>query len=474
MSLILACALSVATSTAERDLQASLAELSALRESIQAEKVPLNEELGRLEGQLVSLRRDLDETTRSQDTKALELGNLQAAMKLRQDETTYVAGLLDEYARGFEGGLHVSEAPKFKTVIEAAKLARGDEDLGAGERLGRQVEVLKASLTRLMDVIGGTRYDGQAVDAKGVVAQGEFAAVGPVVMFAAQGGAPAGLAMPQAGSALAAVRAIDEASDKQIAQVVATGEGDVPLDPSRGGALQALIHRGSLLGYFKKGGPIMYPLLLVSVLALSVILERLFFLAREKNSRQPKVIEEILAAASEGDVNRAIRAGQGTTDYVARALTYAMQHRQKSLTNALLRAGANEVHRFNRGISILDTCITAAPLLGLLGTVTGMMGSFGMLGGAELSAPAQITGGIAEALIATAFGLGIAISCLIPMSYLHGKANAARHEIEDTSTHLEILMKPIMDAEAAQREERVLEFLAERAMEQSRAAAAGA
>ena len=180
------------------------------------------------------------------------------------------------------------------------------------------------------------------------------------------------------------------------------------------------------------------------------------------------------AAAAEGDVNRAIRAGMGTTDFVARALTYAMQHRQKSLTNALLRAGANEVHRFNRGISILDTCITAAPLLGLLGTVTGMMGSFGMLGGAELSAPAQITGGIAEALIATAFGLGIAISCLIPMSYLHGKANAARHEIEDTSTHLEILMKPIMDAEAAQREERVLEFLAERAMEQSRAAAAGA
>jgi biopolymer transport protein ExbB len=101
-----------------------------------------------------------------------------------------------------------------------------------------------------------------------------------------------------------------------------------------------------------------------------------------------------------------------------------------------------------------------APLLGLLGTVTGMMGSFGMLGGAELSAPSQITGGIAEALIATAFGLGIAIAALIPMNYLHTQADKAKHEIEDASTHLEILMKPILDAENHAREERVLARLA--------------
>jgi flagellar motor component MotA len=80
--------------------------------------------------------------------------------------------------------------------------------------------------------------------------------------------------------------------------------------------------------------------------------------------------------------------------------------------------------------------------------VTGMMGSFGMLGGAELSAPAQITGGIAEALIATAFGLGIAITCLVPLNYLHSKSEDARHEVEDAATHLELLMKPILESEA--------------------------
>jgi biopolymer transport protein ExbB len=132
------------------------------------------------------------------------------------------------------------------------------------------------------------------------------------------------------------------------------------------------------------------------------------------------------------------------------------------LTNALIRSAGTEIHRFTRGISILDTCVTMAPLLGLLGTVTGMMGSFGMLGGAELSAPSQITGGIAEALIATAFGLGIAITALIPMNYLHQQAEKAKHEIEDASTHLEILMKPILDTETAEREARVLAQLARR------------
>jgi biopolymer transport protein ExbB len=453
-------ALDQAATTAQRDLAASLQELSQLRDTIKAEKLPMSESLGRAESQLAELKRELDDKTRAQDTKALELGNLQAAMKLRQDETTYVANLLDEFTHGFESSVHVSEFPKYKNVIETAKLASENVDLSLVDKLGNQVNVLRVAFDRLMDLVGGTRYDGQAVDAQGTVAKGEFAMVGPVVMFAAAGGVPAGLAIPQAGSAMAAVRAIDKLIDAGIAQVVASGDGSLPLDPSLGGALRDMMHRGSLIGYFKKGGPIMYPLLCVSILALSVVLERLVFLAAEKKNRDHEVVDEILARIQDADVSGAIRAGAKTKDFVARALIYGISHREKSLTNALIRSAGTEIHRFTRGISILDTCVTMAPLLGLLGTVTGMMGSFGMLGGAELSAPSQITGGIAEALIATAFGLGIAITALIPMNYLHQQAEKAKHEIEDASTHLEILMKPILDAETAEREARVMAQLA--------------
>jgi biopolymer transport protein ExbB len=103
-----------------------------------------------------------------------------------------------------------------------------------------------------------------------------------------------------------------------------------------------------------------------------------------------------------------------------------------------LRAAERELARYDRGLSTLDTIITLAPLLGLLGTVTGMMGSFNMLGGSELGSPTAITGGIAEALIATAFGLGVAITALIPFNYLNARLEQARREIQDAAAHVEI------------------------------------
>jgi biopolymer transport protein ExbB len=266
--------------------------------------------------------------------------------------------------------------------------------------------------------------------------------IGPVVLFAADNGEMAGLALAQAGSTTPAVGPLETSSQGEVLQVVTSGVGVFPLDPSRGGALQQLVQRGNLVGYFKKGGPIMWPLLILSILAVTVIFERLTFLAKERHRRDAQVVQEILSQVRDGDLDGAVRAGHGSTDFIARALTYALSHKDRSLTDALSQASMREVVRYERGISILDTIVTMAPLLGLLGTVTGMMGSFGMLGGGELSAPAQITGGIAEALIATAFGLGIAITTLVPLNYLHRKSEQARHEVEDAATHLELLMKP--------------------------------
>ena len=449
-------ALRQASEEARRDLDASTAELAALRETIKAEKVPMTQELTRLEARLAEVRRQSEDVVRSRDERALEIGNTTAAVKLRQEEMTYISNLLDEYARGFETSVHVSEVQRWSASVQQARLARENRDLSMTDKFSHQVALLKASLERATDLLGGTLFDGEAVDPTGLVTRGRFALVGPVALFAAATGKAAGLALPQAGSSLAAVRALDETLSAGLVGVVTAGEGILPFDPTRGGALEALIHRGSLIGYFLKGGPIMWPLLFVSLLALTVIFERLVFLAREGRNRNEEQVETILAKVSDGDVTGAIQAGEGSKDFVVRSLTYALRHREKSLSNALMRASAQELMRFNRGISILDTCITVAPLLGLLGTVTGMMGSFGMLGGGELSAPAQITGGIAEALIATCFGLGIAVTALIPMNYLHTKSDAARHEMEDAATHLEILMKPILDAEAAVARDRMM------------------
>ncbi len=190
-----------------------------------------------------------------------------------------------------------------------------------------------------------------------------------------------------------------------------------------------------------KGGPVMWPLLVVSILTVTVVLERLWFLIREARFRKPGDVEKFLSLLEKGRAAEALEAGKQSTDYVARALTYALGHKEESLANAFLQASNRELGRSNRGLPILDTVITLAPLLGLLGTVTGLIHSFGILGDQELQAPTALTGGIAQALIATAFGLVIAVTALIPFNFLNARLEQARQELEDTGTQVELILR---------------------------------
>ena len=195
-----------------------------------------------------------------------------------------------------------------------------------------------------------------------------------------------------------------------------------------------------MLELFEKGGPIMWPLVLCSFVALTVVVERMIFIIWQRASYQPSTVKKILALAEQEQFDHAIQSGKESKDFVARTLVYALSQRQISYTNALLTASAAELKRFSRGLSVLDTIITLAPLLGLLGTVTGMIQAFGLLGNAELNAPNVITGGIAEALIATAFGLAIAITALLPFNYLNSRLEEARHQLEQAGNTLELLL----------------------------------
>jgi biopolymer transport protein ExbB len=192
---------------------------------------------------------------------------------------------------------------------------------------------------------------------------------------------------------------------------------------------------------FHAGRFMMWPIMIVSFLLITVVSERLIFLFRENSRRQPEVVEKMLEKVEANDIEGAVELGKKSQDYVARILVYAITHKEHSLGNAFTRAANQEMQRFSQGLPTLDTCITAAPLLGLLGTVTGMMATFASLQGGDIAAAAgQITGGVAEALIATACGLLIAVSGLFPFNYLNARLDQARHEVEDASNSLEIII----------------------------------
>jgi biopolymer transport protein ExbB len=199
----------------------------------------------------------------------------------------------------------------------------------------------------------------------------------------------------------------------------------------------------SFMDLFLAGKQIMWPILLLSFILITVVVERLLFIMRENANREPEVVEKMLESVERGDIEGALAIGKKSKDYLAKILVYSLTNREFSLSNAFVRASGQELARFQQGMATLDTCITAAPLLGLLGTVTGMMRTFGSLGGGGdiASQAGQITGGVAEALIATMCGLFLAILGLLPYNYLNARGEQAKQEVSDASHALEILLK---------------------------------
>lgn len=196
-----------------------------------------------------------------------------------------------------------------------------------------------------------------------------------------------------------------------------------------------------MIEIFIKGGPIMWPLLALSLIAFTVVLERLVFIVMEKCRRRPSLVGEILTLVERGDPESAARLGNESNDFVARALGYALSHREKSFSEAMLRAANRELKRFNRGLTILDTAITLAPLLGLLGTVTGIMGSFQKMGESSIAgAMTEIQGGIGEALIATAAGLGIAIVGVFFLNIYNEMMEKLKFDLETAATNVEVMV----------------------------------
>jgi len=190
---------------------------------------------------------------------------------------------------------------------------------------------------------------------------------------------------------------------------------------------------------YKAGGPIMHPILVVAIVAVAVVTERAFWWIRESFKRDSESLEKVLAAMENGDFRAALSLAKDSVDPVIRMIYRGLSHVHGSLTGALQVAAGAELKRAGRFMMLIDTCITVAPLLGLLGTVTGIMSAFGAVGGNELAVEA-VSGGIGEALIATAAGLGIAIFCLLPFNYFNERLAKLQFELETAATNVEVMV----------------------------------
>jgi len=191
---------------------------------------------------------------------------------------------------------------------------------------------------------------------------------------------------------------------------------------------------------FLEGGWVMWPILATFFLALCVILDRAVWWLRLKSILQPARQEEARDAIGTGDFETAWKLTQNTADPYLQNLAEGITHARTSMLAAMQLHATHLIEKSEARMWVISTLITLAPLLGLFGTVVGIMGSFSFVGDEQLAAT-KVSGGIAEALIATACGIAIAILCLLPYNFFRKRVAVLRGSLERWINHTELLAK---------------------------------
>jgi len=199
-----------------------------------------------------------------------------------------------------------------------------------------------------------------------------------------------------------------------------------------------------MLEIFIKGGPVMYPLLACSILVFTVIIERALFWISVDMHRDRHLIDEVLELCRAGDWESVRMKTKGSKDFIIKILVTGIVHREFSMTKAMESAAAEEIRKLRRYMGVLDTMITVAPLLGIFGTVIGIIMSFEALGSAGIEHPQAVTAGIAQALITTATGVGIAILSVFPYNFFNLRIEKAVLNVEKYATSLEIVYEKLL------------------------------
>jgi len=187
--------------------------------------------------------------------------------------------------------------------------------------------------------------------------------------------------------------------------------------------------------YFDKGGPIMWPLLLLSVLGVTVAIWR-WMAIRAATQNIPSLLsslrERLLAYDTDGAVQVCDR-HPGPVSNIVRAGLLKFGRPKDEVELSLQDASAHELAVLERGLPLLATVAMVAPLLGFLGTVTGMINSFDALASVGLNNPAAVASGISEALITTAAGLIIAIPVQMAYNYFLTRVNGTVRSMESAA-----------------------------------------
>ena len=424
-----------AAASAKSDLDKALAELSALEKKIADEKIPLARELNTLESEVIAKRREHADAKRLQDRKSVDLGKLKAGEKGFTDQNDYLRKtLLEEYIRRFETRVHASEKEQYQLIIKEARETNDNPASSAESVFTKQLTVVQAALDRLDNLLGGHIYEGTALNAEGVAERGKFAVIGPLVVFAGNDG-KAGLAEQLRGSTEATLIDIGPEYQAGIAAVIGTGRGQLPLDSTMGNALKIRQVEETWWEHINKGGVVIWPLLALGLAASLVALVKWVQLANLRRI-QPSDLQSILDHVNDNDTASALALAKRIRGPAGELLQTAIQNAGESkemIEEILYEKMLHTKPQLERLLPFLSLTAATSPLLGLLGTVTGMINTFKLITVFGTGDPKRLSSGISEALVTTEYGLIIAVPCLLLFALLSRKAKGILASMEQTA-----------------------------------------
>lgn len=420
---------------ASADLQKATVELSAARQEIEAERLPLARKVSELEQQLINRRAELAKAQRFQENQLVELNALKADAKRQADEVKYIDSLVTEYSRAFRSRLNFIEEPRYQSLLEEVDLVAAKSDLSAKEKFTRRSVLLTTALQRAETAQGGESFEGKALDRQGLVQSGKVAVFGPVAMFASSSGTAAGLLQQELNKADPTIAQLDQHLSDASRTLVTTGSGEMVLDPTLGNAFKLSAMKESLYEKFAQGGLVMIPLLGLGLASLILALVKWLQFSRVRLATESD-LQTVLKHIENEKPDLALNHARNIPGLAGDLLATAVQHvdeKKEYIEEILYEKMLGVRTRLERGLPFLALTATTGPLLGLLGTVTGMIATFKLISSFGSGDPKMLASGISEALMATATGMGVAIPALLLHAFLSRKAKSILGSMEQTA-----------------------------------------
>jgi len=417
------------------DLEKALTGLTAARTEVEEARLPLARRLTELEQKLIERKADYAKAQRFQDNQLVELNALKREAGERSAEVKFIDSMLGEYAKAFRSRLNFAEEPRYKPLFEAVEKAAVAPDLTPAERFARRSELLTTALKRSEGALGGEIIEGKAIDKQGHVQAGKVALIGPVATFASASGPAAGMLQMELNKSEPTVVQIEKVLDDGGRALVTTGTGLLGLDATGGNAFKLTALQETWWEKIVKGGWVMAPLLALGASTILLAIFKWFQLMRVRLTTEAD-LQTVLRHIEARETNKALSHARSIPGLAGGLLATAVEHsdeKKEYIEEIMYEKMLGARTKLERGLAFLALAATTGPLMGLLGTVMGMIATFKMISSFGSGDPKLLAAGISEALICTATGMAVAIPALLLHAFLSRKAKGIIGRMEQTA-----------------------------------------